>query len=79
MANGWNWDVSANYGKSQSDEKFTNAIVVCSKLRQYSLLAHLLDGRGSSVSLGIVRECHGRHRDEGRQQAGSDGRQFHWG
>ena len=28
MDNGWNWDVSANYGKSQSDEKFTNAIDV---------------------------------------------------
>ncbi len=28
MANGWNWDVSANYGKSESDEKFTNAIDV---------------------------------------------------
>lgn len=26
--NGWAWDVSANYGKSESDEKFTNAIDV---------------------------------------------------
>ena len=26
MDNGWNWDVSANYGKSESDEKFTNTI-----------------------------------------------------
>lgn len=26
MDNGWSWDVSANYGKSESDEKFTNAI-----------------------------------------------------
>ncbi|MEX0735263.1 MAG: TonB-dependent receptor [Steroidobacteraceae bacterium] len=26
--NGWNWDVSANYGKSESDEIFTNAIDV---------------------------------------------------
>ena len=25
-ANGWDWDVSANYGRSQSDEKFTNTI-----------------------------------------------------
>lgn len=24
--NGWNWDVSLNYGKSESDETFTNAI-----------------------------------------------------
>lgn len=28
MGNGWNWDVAANYGKSKSDEKFTNAIDV---------------------------------------------------
>jgi len=28
MGNGWSWDVSANYGKSKSDEKFTNAIDV---------------------------------------------------
>ncbi len=28
MDNGWSWDVSANYGKSESDEKFTNAIDV---------------------------------------------------
>ncbi len=26
MDNGWSWDVSANYGKSESDEKFTNTI-----------------------------------------------------
>lgn len=26
MNNGWNWDISANYGKSDSDEVFTNAI-----------------------------------------------------
>jgi len=28
MDNGWTWEVSANYGKSSSDEKFTNAIDV---------------------------------------------------
>jgi iron complex outermembrane receptor protein len=28
MGNGWDWEVSANYGKSESDEKFTNAIDV---------------------------------------------------
>lgn len=28
LDNGWNWDFSANYGKSESDEKFTNAIDV---------------------------------------------------
>ncbi len=28
MGNGWAWEVSANYGKSSSDEKFTNAIDV---------------------------------------------------
>jgi outer membrane receptor protein involved in Fe transport len=28
MDNGWAWEVSANYGKSSSDEKFTNAIDV---------------------------------------------------
>ena len=26
LDNGWGWDVSVNYGKSESDEKFTNAI-----------------------------------------------------
>jgi len=26
MNNGWDWDVSVNYGKSESDELFTNAI-----------------------------------------------------
>lgn len=28
MGSGWAWEVSANYGKSSSDEKFTNAIDV---------------------------------------------------
>jgi len=28
LGNGWGWDVSANYGKSESDEQFTNAIDV---------------------------------------------------
>jgi iron complex outermembrane receptor protein len=28
IGNGWNWEASANYGKSESDERFTNAIDV---------------------------------------------------
>lgn len=28
MGSGWTWEASANYGKSESDEKFTNAIDV---------------------------------------------------
>lgn len=28
LGNGWNWETSANYGKSESDEQFTNAIDV---------------------------------------------------
>ncbi|MBX3703099.1 MAG: TonB-dependent receptor [Steroidobacteraceae bacterium] len=28
LNNGWSWDLSANYGKSESDERFTNAIDV---------------------------------------------------
>jgi len=28
LTSGWSWDLSANYGKSESDERFTNAIDV---------------------------------------------------